>query len=90
MGVVVVLLLLVVLLLVVLLRENKVKPNCQLSYQLELVGVVSWTRVGLGFDKKRIILRGHLTHSTFRGLIVVVVIVKTQPNPSPTDNSNQL
>ena len=54
MGVVVVV---VVLLLVVLLRENKVKPNCQLSYQLELVGVVSWTWVGLGFDKNR---RQHL------------------------------
>ena len=47
----VVLLVLLVVLLVLLLRENKVKPNCQLSYQLELVGVVSWTWVGLGFDK---------------------------------------
>ena len=43
--------LLVLLLVLLLPRENKVKPNCQLSYQLELVGVLRWTWVGLGFDK---------------------------------------
>ena len=47
---VVLVVLLLLLLLVVLPRENKVKPNCQLSYQLELVGVVSWTWVGMDFD----------------------------------------
>ena len=49
----VVLVVVVVLLLLVVPRENKVKPNCQLSYQLELVGVVSWTWVGLGFDNRK-------------------------------------
>ena len=62
MRVVLLLLVVVVVLLLLLPRENKVKPNCQLSYQLELVGVFNWTWVGLGFDNIKLVkmtVKGH-------------------------------
>ena len=66
---------LLVVLLLVVPRENKVKPNCQLSYQIELVGVVSWTWVGLGFDNKDSLFSQTFNICHYISYILVIYVI---------------